>query len=222
MLVKFSTLPFQRLTRLEAASRYHFWMERVTAFVLAGGKSTRMGKDKAFLELKGQPLLANALELARAVAREVRVVGDAAKFGEFGTVVEDIYPDCGPLGGIHAALRSSATELNLMIGVDLPLLEVRLLRYLAQTAQHSGAVVTVPRVAGHYEPLCAVYRKGFAAFAEDALATGRNKIDALFAEVSVRTVDDQELTKHHFSLEMFRNVNTPEDWKVAQEEFARR
>lgn len=181
-----------------------------------------MGEDKAFLEFKGRTLLANALELGRTATGEVRIVGDAAKFAEFGTVVEDVYPGRGPLGGIHAALKSSQADLNLMIGVDLPLLEVRFLRYLLQAAGRSDAVVTVPRVAGYYEPLCAVYRKGFAALAEDTLATGRNKIDALFAEASVRTVEDQELADHHFSPEMFRNVNTPEDWKRAQEEFALR
>jgi len=197
-------------------------MERVTAFVLAGGKSTRMGTDKAFLEFNGRTLLANALELGRSVAEEVRIAGDAAKFADFGTVIEDIYPGCGPLSGMHAALKSSETDLNLMIGVDLPLLEARFLQYLLQTAEHSKAVVTLPRVAGYYEPLCAVYRTEFAVPAERALAEGRNKIDAVFAGLPVRVVEDPELAQHHFSPEMFRNVNTPEDWKVAQEEFARR
>ena len=97
-------------------------MERVTAFVLAGGKSTRMGTDKAFLQFRGRTLLANALKLTRAVAGEVRIVGDSTKFADFGAVVEDVYPGCGPLGGIHAALKSSDTDLNVVIGVDLPML----------------------------------------------------------------------------------------------------
>ncbi len=181
-----------------------------------------MGTDKAFLEFKGRTLLANALELGRAVAEEVRIVGDPTKFAKCGTVVEDIYPARGPLGGIHAALKSSQTDLNLMIGVDLPLLEARFLRYLIVCAVQSGAVVTVPRVGKHFEPLCAVYGKEFLVPAEQALIAGRNKIDALFESVRIRIVDDEELAQHHFSSEMFRNVNTPEDWKLAQEEFARR
>jgi molybdenum cofactor guanylyltransferase len=197
-------------------------MERVTAFVLAGGKSTRMGTNKAFLAFNGRTLLANALQMGRAVAHEVKIVGDPTKFGEFGTVVEDVYPGHGPLGGIHAALKSSETDLNLMIGVDLPLLEARFLRYLLQTAEHTRAVVTLPRVAGYYEPLCAVYRTEFAGPAERALAEGRNKIDGVFAGLPVRVVEHPELAPHHFSPEMFRNVNTPEDWKLAQEELARR
>lgn len=181
-----------------------------------------MGTDKAFLEFKGRTLLTNALELGRAVAEEVRIVGDPNRVAECGTVVEDIYPGRGPLGGIHAALKSSETELNLVIGVDLPLLEARLLRYLMVCAEQSGAVVTVPRVGKHFEPLCAVYRKELLVPAEQALMAGRNKIDALFACVRIRTVDDEELAQRHFSSEMFRNVNTPEDWKLAQEELVRR
>lgn len=181
-----------------------------------------MGKDKAFLEFEGRTLLTNALGLARAVADEVKIVGDPAKFADFGTVVEDIYPGRGPLGGIHAALRSSETDLNLMIGVDLPLLEVRFLKYLIASAVQSGAVVTVPRVDVHYEPLCAMYRSEFVVPAEQALIAGHNKIDALFTGLSICMVEDQELAQNGFSSSMFRNVNTPEDWKLAQEEFALR
>lgn len=181
-----------------------------------------MGTDKAFLEFQGKTLLGNALELGRAVADEVRIVGDPAKFADFGTVVEDIYPGRGPLGGIHAALKRSETDLNLMIGVDLPLLEIRFLQYLIQAAEDAGVVLTVPLLGGYYEPLCAVYRTEFLIPAEQALAGGRNKIDALFAGIPVRSLGDEELAQNKFSPAMFRNVNTPEDWKLAQEEFARR
>ena len=94
-------------------------VEDVTAFVLAGGKSTRMGKDKAFLEFRGRILLARALELAAGAGQEVRIVGDPRKFAAFGQVIEDIYRERGPLGGIHAALKSSSTRLNLMLAVDI-------------------------------------------------------------------------------------------------------
>lgn len=181
-----------------------------------------MGQDKAFLEFRGRTLLTNALESGRAVANEVRIVGDPAKFGGFGTVVEDVYRGRGPLGGIHAALKSTATDLNLMIGVDLPLLETRFLEYLIASAVQSGAIVTVPRAGKYHEPLCAVYRAEFLIPAEQALIAGHNKIDALFTSVEVRVVDDLELAHHGFSTAMFRNLNTPEDWKLAQEEFARR
>src|SRR2546430_9668219 len=89
-------------------------VEDVTAFVLAGGKSTRMGKDKAFLEFRGRILLARALELAAGAGQGVRIVGDPREFAAFGGVIEDIYRERGPPGGIHAAPKSSSTEFDLM------------------------------------------------------------------------------------------------------------
>src|SRR6266849_3025762 len=97
-------------------------MDAVTAFVMAGGKSARMGEDKAFLRLGRCTLLAHALDLARAAAGSAWIVGNSGKFGAFGPVIEDVYPERGPLGGIHAALTQTATDLNLMIAVDLPFL----------------------------------------------------------------------------------------------------
>ena len=92
----------------------------IAAFILAGGKSTRMGTDKAFVTLDGRTLLARVLEVAHSVTRDVRIVGDAAKYAVFAPVVEDVFRDCGPLGGIHAALRASQAELNLILAVDVP------------------------------------------------------------------------------------------------------
>lgn len=193
----------------------------VTAFVVAGGKSTRMGRDKAFLELEGETLLARALRLAGAVAGEVRIVGGAKKFGAYGRVVEDVYRDRGPLGGIHAALLSTTTELNLILGVDLPLVEPRFLQYLILQAHESGAMVTVPRAGGGLQPLCAVYRKSFSSIAEQALRQGNNKIDALFVQVKTHVMEEGELNRLGFAAQMFRNLNTPEDWKQVEQESIR-
>lgn len=188
-------------------------MEEATAFVLAGGKSTRMGQDKAFLTLAGKTLLERTLARARAVAGEVRIVGDAAKFEKFGTVVGDVYRDRGPLGGIHAGLISSVTEWNLMLAVDVPFVETAFLAWLIEEARRTKAVVTVPRAGGGLQPLCAVYDKSFAEVAQQALEAGRNKIDPLFREVRARVVEEEEIVQMGYSAGMFRNLNTPEEWK---------
>jgi molybdopterin-guanine dinucleotide biosynthesis protein A len=188
----------------------------ITGFVLAGGESTRMGSDKAFLRLGAESLLARALRLAGAVCAEVRIAGSAARFASHGTVVEDIYQGRGPLGGIHAALSRSATDLNLVLAVDLPFVEVRFLEYLAARARAGDAIVTVPHASGGWQPLCALYRRAFAKTAEAALAQGKNKIDALFASVKTEIIEEDELTRAGFSPAMFRNLNTPEDWEWAQ------
>ena len=197
---------------------YHGTVPPLTAFVLAGGKSSRMGSDKAFLVAEGRTLLERAMELAASLTGQVRIVGPEPKFSSFGSVVADIFPDRGPLGGIHAALTSSATDWNLVLGVDLPFLKKQFLVYLVEEAWNSQAVVTVPRSGRYFEPLCAVYRKQFAAAAESALSQGRNKVDALFEAMPLRVIDDSELKRSGYSPAMFRNLNTREDWERARQE----
>ncbi len=191
--------------------------EDVTAFVLAGGKSTRMGREKARLELGGRTLLERALKLASSAAAETIIVGGRADFEAYGRVVEDVYPGQGPLGGIHAALEATSTEFNLILAVDTPFLEPRFLKYLVDQARESGAVVTLPRTADGFHPLAAVYRRAFCETAERALREGRNKIDALFAEVETRILEAADLEKLAFAPAIFENLNTPEDVERARE-----
>jgi len=196
-------------------------VEGVAAFVLAGGRSERMGADKAFLPLGGETLLARALALAGTVSEEVRIVGERQKFLEFGRVVEDRYPGHGPLGGIQAALVESAAALNLILGVDLPFVTTELLEYLCSQASQTGALATVPHAAGGWQPLCAVYRREFGQAAETALRKGKNKIDRLFTQVETRRISEEELGRMGFSPHMFRNLNTPAELEQARRELAR-
>jgi molybdenum cofactor guanylyltransferase len=200
---------------------YHQPVKDVSAFILAGGKSARMGVDKAFLRLGEQTLLARALALAGAVAEDVRIVGERQKFLQFGRVVEDRYPGHGPLAGIHAALEQSATDLNLVLAVDLPFLEPAFLVYLCSQASQTGAVVTLPQAAGGWQPLCAVYRREFAEPALAALQKGQNKIDRLFARVETRAIGEEEVVRMGFSPGMFRNLNTPEEFERVQREYGK-
>jgi molybdopterin-guanine dinucleotide biosynthesis protein A len=190
-------------------------------FILAGGKSARMGTDKAFLTLHGKTLLERALGVAASVAEEVYIVGDRQKFLQFGQVVEDVFAGCGPLGGIHAALRQTAADLNLMLAVDLPFVDAKLLKYLIFRASQCDAVVTVPLAGGNWQPLCAVYRREFAGAAEIALQKGMNKIDPLFAQVKTRAIREKELSRSGFGASMFRNLNTPEEFEGAEKEIVR-
>jgi molybdenum cofactor guanylyltransferase len=183
----------------------------LTAFVLAGGKSTRMGSDKAFLDFKSRTLLDRALATLQSLTPEVLIVGDRARFAGHGSVVEDVFRDRGPLGGIHAALSVSATEFNVVLAVDLPFVEPDLLGYLLKRARSATAMAVVPRLEDGWEPLCAVYRNEFKNWAERSLLQGRNKIDALFGELEVLAISDAELREEGFSSSAFRNLNTPAD-----------
>jgi molybdenum cofactor guanylyltransferase len=197
---------------------YYQGMDVVTGFVLAGGKSSRMGQDKAFIQLGGRTLLAHALELAKSATGNVWIVGSKEKFSAFGQVVEDIYPGHGPLAGIHSALTSTHTELNLIIAVDMPFLQADFLSYLAAQARISTATVVVPEAGNGFQPLCAVYRREFAERAERALAAEKNKVERLFAEVETRVIRRHELERNGFSEETFRNLNTELDWEEARQE----
>jgi molybdopterin-guanine dinucleotide biosynthesis protein A len=192
-------------------------------FLLAGGKSSRMGADKAFLDFGGQTLLDRALTVMGAVCGKVTIVGDPDKFAEYGSskygyVVADIFSGCGPLAGIHAALVHSTAELNLMLAVDMPFVSGELLAFLFATAEDADnhAIVTVPRTSKGFQPLCAVYRHDFAVAAEQALRAGKYKIDAAFSSVSVRVIEEDELAAAGFSEQSFFNLNTPQDVRAAE------
>lgn len=176
-----------------------------------------MGADKAFLSWGDGTLLDHALTLARSLTERVHIVGDRQKFAAYhSNIVEDNYRDRGPLGGIHAALTHSTTELNLMLAVDMPMLSTVLLAYVIAQARESNATVTVPRADKGFQPLCAVYRREFAAVAEQSLRVGKNKIDPLFSKVETRIIEEEDLLAVGFSAGMFRNVNTPDDLEQAR------
>ncbi|HEV7220648.1 MAG TPA: molybdenum cofactor guanylyltransferase [Terriglobales bacterium] len=206
----------RRISNLDSDTVYYQRVNDVYAFVLAGGKSTRMGQDKAFLRLGGETLLERAQKLAKSVTENVRIVGDPAKFSVYGVVVPDMYPDRGPLGGIHAALVQTRTEFNLIMAVDTPFIEARFLDFIVSQARGGGAVVTVPRTGGYLHPLCGIYRREFAAVSEKALIREQNKIDRLFAGVQTRVIEEEEMAGMGFGAEMLRNVNTPDDWTDVQ------
>jgi molybdenum cofactor guanylyltransferase len=179
--------------------------------VLVGGKSSRMGRDKAFVEFGGQTLLERALAVVGGVCEKVVIAGDPAVFAKYGSAVGDVFPGCGPLAGIHAALVASPAELNLMLAVDMPFVSGELLGFLFAAAEGSDAVITVPRTGRGLQPLCGVYRRAFSVAAEQALRAGKYKIDAAFSGVSVRVIEENELAAAGFSEQAFFNVNTPQD-----------
>ena len=178
-----------------------------------------MGADKAFLKFQKTTLLDRAAGIARLAADKVYISGPREKFGP--EAIEDVFPNCGPLGGIHAVLKSSAAELNLVLAVDLPFVEADFLKYLLRqiedNLESSNPLAVVPRAARGWQPLCAVYRKDFAEAAEQALREKRYKIDWLFSQVPVRPVEEAEIFKAGFSLGMFDNLNTREEFEVAQQ-----
>jgi molybdenum cofactor guanylyltransferase len=130
------------------------------AVILTGGKSSRMGRDKAFLECDGQPLLARQIALARTVgADKVFISGRAgADYSAFDCrVLEDRFAEAGPLAGIERALSESSSPLILVLAVDMPNMTAAFLRRLANECTETTGIVS--RIEGRIEPLASIYPK---------------------------------------------------------------
>jgi molybdenum cofactor guanylyltransferase len=199
----------------------------VNAFVLAGGQSTRMGRDKALLELNGRPLVAHAIDKLRALGLWPRIVGSRNDLAVFAPVIPDIHPQAGPLGGIEAALAASDQEQNLFLPVDLFLLPVDFLRWMIERVEFTHALATIPRLQGRLQPLCAIYSRALLPHAQAALASGDAKVTHAVERAATATglrIDsfdvesiaaaqswDQARPLHRW----FANVNTPADFEKA-------
>lgn len=131
-----------------------------SAVILAGGKSSRMGQDKAWLQINGESLLTRQIRLVREIgAGEVFISGRAnVDYSCFDSrVLYDRLVDAGPLGGIESALAAAASSLLLVLAVDMPKMQAELLRELASRCSESAGAI--PRVNGNIEPLAAYYPK---------------------------------------------------------------
>ena len=173
-----------------------------------------MGSDKALLTFHDQTLLARALNTAAAVAGRVVIVGPRERYATHGEVVEDVYAGCGPLGGIHAALCATETDLNLLLSVDMPLMTAEFLRWLLERARNATEWMVVPDALGGQQPLCAVYRRPVQALAAQALRLGDYKIGHMFSRAPTLYILEAEMRDSGFSPEIFRNVNTAEEYEA--------
>lgn len=194
--------------------------ETCRGFVLAGGKSRRMGQDKAFLLFGEKPLALRAADLVRQVCADVTIVGNPAKYAAWGfPVIQDVFPDRGPLGGIHAALAHSEARFSLVVGCDLPYLSPEFLDYLLQLARQTEADAVVPQSeAFGYEPLCAVYARSCLGPIERALQERRCKVREVFGQLRLRLIPPGEWKPYDSDGRLFQNLNTIADYEQARRE----
>lgn len=188
----------------------------VTGFVLAGGKSSRMGSDKSFLPWNGSTLLQQTKAVLDRVCEKVFILGPRELYSSFGECFEDIHPDCGPLGGIHTALKHASTPYSLITAVDTPFISPEFLDYMIERALGSSAIVTAPRINGAMQPTCAVFSRQFLAIAEEALKSGKYKLEPLFPPQQTLVLIEADLSQFAGVGEMFENLNTPQDFERAR------
>jgi molybdopterin-guanine dinucleotide biosynthesis protein A len=177
---------------------------------LAGGRSSRMGCDKALLPFRGGRLVESVARAVELAAGSAVLVGNPRVYEHFGyPAIPDLYPGAGPLGAIVTALHHSSADWNLVAACDMPELSGEFLRFLINTAEGGpGADALVPAgPSGRLEPLCAVYHRRSRAALERALERGDRSVRGALEKLRPAVVAVPEVTP-------FQNVNTPEEWAV--------
>ncbi len=192
----------------------------VQAFILVGGASSRMGKDKAQLRFGDRTAVDLIGTVLLKAAKSVTTVGRISeKSGPFPNI-PDLRKDWGPLAGIEAALRHATAAHCLIVGCDFPFVTAQLFEHLLQLTAPGDAVVPLQRDK-RPQPLCAAYRvEPCRAATQEALAAGLHAPRALLDRVQTRYVPFSDLSHLEGAEHFFFNVNTPENYRQAQQIFA--
>ena len=183
----------------------------ICAVILAGGQSSRMGFNKALLDIGGQPMIRILIDRVRPLAGQILISSNDASSYRFLNfpVIPDRFAGRGPLAGFHAAMNSNSCLLYLILACDLPNLQTPVMRNLLTLAD--GYDAAIPRTSdGLAHPLCAVYRRTCLKSIEKALLRGTNKVIETFLNQSL-TIRWVEPGEGNFTDSDLANINTPED-----------
>ena len=194
----------------------------VVGYVLAGGGSTRFGRDKALVEIGGTPMLLRMGALLGDIAKDVQVIAAPQKYAALGIIgIGDRCEGQGPLAGIITALQTteetgSGAEWNLIVGCDMPFLTREWLTYLAVRAQASGAEVVSPQSAQGLEPLCACWRTSAVRQLQNVFDGGVRKITEAMKRLRMEVVDAADWKRFDTAGRLFWNMNTAADYDEAK------
>ncbi len=191
------------------------YINDITGIILVGGKSRRMGKDKAFLDVGGKTLFEKVLDSFRENFRKILLIGNAAeRFASYNLpIYEDILPGSA-LGGVYTGLYYAGTDTVFVSSCDLPFPSSGVIRYICSLTGNSDAVV--PTLAHGYEPLFAAYAKSCLGPVRTMLEAGNYCVYDLYNHIHVREVSARELETEGGGLDAFLNVNTPEEYEAAK------
>ncbi len=192
---------------------YHFCMMECgrpagrAGFVLVGGKSARMGRDKALLPYGDGALAEHVAARVRAAAGSVALVGSPERYRALPyPLIADLNPGCGPLAGVQAALRASSARWNLIVACDMPMLSTEFLRSLLERAEACpGACLAPVSPEGRPAPLCAAWSRDCLEAVDAALCRNARKMSAALEAVQAVYWPVDEAA-------WFENLNTPRDW----------
>ena len=201
---------------------------QIAGFILAGGASSRMGRDKALLELGGVPLIVRTARLLESLVAEVTVVGPPEHYVPFGLcAIEDYAGERGreaqrqgPLSGMIAALTCTRAPWNFIVACDLPYLTHEWLKWLLSRATASEKSAIVPCTARGPEPLAAAYHRDCAAGLVAAFSAGVRKVSEALKMLDVEFVDSGEWQSVDPNGKVLMNMNANEDYEEAKKWWA--
>jgi molybdopterin-guanine dinucleotide biosynthesis protein A len=191
--------------------------ENAAAFVLAGGASARMGRDKALLAIGGVPVILRTARLAEPLVSGVTIIGAPEKYAALGyRALSDLEAGQGPLGGIATALAATVCEWNLVLACDLPFLTAEWLRFLVRRALASRADAVIPVSGQGAQPLCAMYASRCGPAVRAALARGVRKVTDGLAGLDVDWLEEAAWKAFDSGGLLFKNMNSPEEYAEAR------
>lgn len=190
----------------------------VTGVILAGGASSRMGKNKALLKIGDLLLIEMVYSSIAALFADVIIVTNTPDIYAFIPCpkVPDIYPGAGSIAGLHAGLHASGTDRVFVVACDMPFLNADLIRFLCQSAEGYDAVVPLDQ-SGRPEPLHALYAKSALIAMQQAIECGDKKIIKLLGRMATRMVPNDLFQNIPGADKSFRNLNTPEEYDEVSE-----
>ena len=189
-------------------------MNQIEGYILAGGASSRMGRDKAQLQIAEQTFSERIAEELLSFTSPVTMIG-GSKIPENLKSAKDVYNQIGALGGLHGALAACKAEWALVVACDLPFVTKELFEKLAVSRAEFEAVVPVQQD-GRPQPLCALYKiSPCLRVASELIEAGKRRPLDLLDRVRTRWIPFTELKPLNHATEFFVNINTPEDYDEA-------
>jgi molybdopterin-guanine dinucleotide biosynthesis protein A len=195
-------------------------MTDLTVAIIAGGKSSRMGTDKSFVEILGKPLIEHILERINDLGQQetILITNRPDDYSYLAVpMYNDILPEKGSLGGIYTAIHQSKNAGTLVVACDMPFINVDLFRYMIGLFEIEDTDIVVPRVEGYPQGLHAMYSKNCLAPIRERLDADRLKVIGFYDDVRVRYVDEPEYEQFDPQGWSFYNVNTPDELREARE-----
>jgi len=181
-----------------------------SGFILAGGKSSRMGTDKALILFQNEPLLGHMKNRIEPFCNQVFISGSNPEYAGFDApLIPDVFPECGPISGLYSCLKFSSSEWNLIVSVDSPFVNEELFSLLGAQAIDYDCVI--PKHKSGVEPLIGIYNKRSLPVIEEMIHAGDFKLMNLLARLNTSYVDCNSLI--HKYPRIFFNLNRLEDFQ---------